>query len=63
MTEVVTPPQAPPGHDEPDEYVGAILDGAVRRHAYVDNLKVMLVIGVIVGHTAMAWTGIASPCR
>jgi len=36
------------------------LDGTPRRHAYVDNLKVMLVIGVIIGHTTMAWTGIGT---
>lgn len=28
------------------------------RHAYADNLKVLLVAGVIVGHTTMAWTGV-----
>lgn len=31
---------------------------ARRRHAYVDNLKVVLVTGVIVGHATLAWTGV-----
>lgn len=29
-----------------------------RRFGYVDNLKVVLVIGVIVGHATLAWTGV-----
>ncbi len=28
------------------------------RHAYIDNPKVVLVVGVIVGHATMAWTGV-----
>jgi glucan biosynthesis protein C len=30
------------------------------RHGYVDNLKVLLVVGVILGHTTMAWTGMGN---
>jgi hypothetical protein len=30
------------------------------RHPYADNLKTLLVAGVIVGHTTMAWTGIGN---
>ncbi len=29
-----------------------------QRHLYADNMKVVLVIGVIVGHVTMAWTGV-----
>jgi hypothetical protein len=60
MTGVGTPPPARPDHHEPDQFVGSMPDDAVHRHAYVDNLKVILVIGVIVGHTMMAWTGIGT---
>lgn len=28
------------------------------RYTYADNLKVLLVVGVIVGHATMAWTGV-----
>lgn len=31
-----------------------------RRSAWADNLKVVLVAGVIVGHTTMAWTGVGN---
>jgi hypothetical protein len=30
------------------------------RYAYADNLKVLLVIGVIVAHATMAWTGVGT---
>jgi glucan biosynthesis protein C len=30
------------------------------RYGYVDNLKVLLVVGVILGHTTMAWTGMGN---
>ena len=30
------------------------------RSAWADNLKVVLVAGVIVGHTTMAWTGVGN---
>ena len=33
---------------------------ATVRHPYADNLKTLLVIGVIVGHSIMAWTGIGN---
>jgi hypothetical protein len=32
--------------------------GTRHRFAYLDNLKVVLVVGVIVGHATMAWTGV-----
>ena len=60
MTGVGTSPQARQGHYEPEQFAHVMLDGALRRHAYVDNLKTMLVIGVIVGHTTMAWAGIGT---
>ncbi len=36
----------------------AARSGFRRRHASIDNLKVVLVTGVVVGHTTMAWTGV-----
>ena len=60
MTGVGTPTPVRPGHNEPGRSAVAALDGVPGRHAYVDNLKVTLVVGVIVGHTAMAWTGIGT---
>lgn len=30
------------------------------RHPYADNLKSLLVVGVIIGHAVMAWTGIGN---
>jgi hypothetical protein len=36
---------------------GAVVVEGRARHVYVDNLKVALVAGVIVGHTTFAWTG------
>ena len=33
---------------------------ATVRHPYADNLKTLLIVGVIVGHVTMAWTGIGN---
>jgi glucan biosynthesis protein C len=35
-----------------------VVTGTRRRLAFADNLKVVLVVGVVVGHTTMAWTGL-----
>ena len=34
--------------------------GMRSRYAYADNLKVVLVVGVIVAHATMAWTGVGT---
>lgn len=60
MTGVETPIPARPGHHEHDRSPATTFDGAPRRRAYVDNLKVMLVVGVIIGHTTMAWTDVGT---
>ncbi|MDH3398175.1 MAG: acyltransferase, partial [Acidimicrobiia bacterium] len=43
--------------DSPPVSVDAVT-GIRPRYAYADNLKVLLVVGVIVGHATMAWTGV-----
>lgn len=41
--------------------VPALIHGTRRpRHVYLDNLKVVLVVGVIVAHVTMAWTGVGT---
>jgi hypothetical protein len=37
--------------------IGSVRPGAGARLRSVDNLKVLLVVGVIVAHATMAWTG------
>jgi len=34
--------------------------GTSPRHAYADNLKVLMVVGVIVAHVTFAWTGVGT---
>lgn len=42
-------------------FPGAVASTEVRRRqAYIDNLKVVLVVGVIVGHSTIAWTGVGT---
>jgi fucose 4-O-acetylase-like acetyltransferase len=40
---------------QPVERVGARVEAAPSRYAYADNLKVLLVVGVVIGHATMAW--------
>ena len=51
MTELLAPP--------PSLAADTIL-GTGSRHAGVDNLKIVLVTGVIVGHATMAWTNVGN---
>ncbi len=41
---------------QPVERVRAVGKVPSSRYAFADNLKLLLVIGVIVGHATMAWT-------